>query len=280
MGGVSYNSANPQNFSFVSNSGTLVILSAPNTASIPCSTGNFALTGVQLEVTFSVGGVQVNNGFAALQLGQNFTVNMRITAIAPSGPLYNSGYSANNRYPIWDLFDNMHATAAAGGLLYTSVNPTPWIARFAQPTVTVTPSTATTVCVGGNLTATASGGSGSYSSYLWSPATALSATNVSNPSFTGTIAGQVYGVTITDSNNCKANANSGAMTVVNDPATPTATQSPSATTVCAGTTLTLTGVSSPSGGAGTCDVQYSHNGGTYTTTLTPFAAVAGTNTIA
>lgn len=34
------------------------------------------------------------------------------------------------------------------------------------------------------------------------------------------------------------------------------------------------------GGTGTCTIEYSHNGGAYTSTLTPFAAIVGTNTIA
>ncbi|MBK8706311.1 MAG: hypothetical protein IPN33_23940 [Saprospiraceae bacterium] len=64
-----------------------------------------------------------------------------------------------------------------------------------------------------------------------------------------------------------------------DPAAPTATKSPNVTDVCVGATL-------PDGRDGqrrrteTCVIEYSHNGGTWTTTLTPFAAVSGTNTIA
>ncbi len=68
------------------------------------------------------------------------------------------------------------------------------------------------------------------------------------------------------------------------PAAPTATKSPNAATVCVGQTLSLTGVSSGSGGAGTCNVQYrySTNGGSsytgWSTSLPSFAAT-GTNNI-
>ncbi len=69
------------------------------------------------------------------------------------------------------------------------------------------------------------------------------------------------------------------LTVVADPSSPSAAKSPNTATVCAGQILTLTGVTNGSGGTGTCNIEYSNNGGTYTTTLTPFAATVGTNTI-
>jgi hypothetical protein len=70
------------------------------------------------------------------------------------------------------------------------------------------------------------------------------------------------------------------ITVYPDPAAPTATKSPNVTTVCAGATLTLTGIADNGGGTGTCNIEYSHNGGAWTTTLTPITATVGTNTIA
>jgi hypothetical protein len=68
-------------------------------------------------------------------------------------------------------------------------------------------------------------------------------------------------------------------TVVADPAAPTATKSPNVATVCEGQTLTLTGVTDNGGGIG-CEIQYSVNGGAYSTTPPSFAATVGTNTIA
>jgi hypothetical protein len=70
------------------------------------------------------------------------------------------------------------------------------------------------------------------------------------------------------------------ITVYADPVAPTATKSPNVTTVCAGASLTLTGVTDNGGGTGTCNIEYSHNGGAWTTTLTPITATVGTNTIA
>ncbi len=71
--------------------------------------------------------------------------------------------------------------------------------------------------------------------------------------------------------------------VVADPEAPTATQSPAITTVCAGSTLTLTGVTANNGGVpGSCDVlEYSVDGGTYGGTVPTITnATVGTHTIA
>ncbi|MCX6199665.1 MAG: SprB repeat-containing protein [Bacteroidetes bacterium] len=70
------------------------------------------------------------------------------------------------------------------------------------------------------------------------------------------------------------------LVVVADPSAPTATASPNVATVCAGQTLTLTGVTDNGGGTGTCNIEYSANGGAYSTTLPSFTATVGTRTIA
>jgi hypothetical protein len=77
----------------------------------------------------------------------------------------------------------------------------------------------------------------------------------------------------------ESSVNTYSWTVVADPAAPTATKSPNVASVCAGQTLTLTGVTDNGGGVG-CEIQYSVNGGAYSTTLPSFAATVGTNTIA
>lgn len=69
-------------------------------------------------------------------------------------------------------------------------------------------------------------------------------------------------------------------TVFADPAAPTAIKSPNTENVCTGQLLTLTDVIDSGGGTGTCNIEYSHNGAEWTTTLTPFVATVGTNTIA
>jgi len=83
---------------------------------------------------------------------------------------------------------------------------------------------------------------------------------------------------------CTAYSNVVTVTVEPDPVAPTATKSPDVAEVCAGQTLTLTGVTDNGGGAGSCSIQYcySTNGSTFTswsTSLPSFAAVAGSNNI-
>jgi hypothetical protein len=68
-------------------------------------------------------------------------------------------------------------------------------------------------------------------------------------------------------------------TVVADPSAPTATKSPAVATVCVGTTLSLTGVTLGGGGTGGCTIEYSANGGTWTTAPPVISAIAGVNSI-
>ncbi|MBP7077064.1 MAG: T9SS type A sorting domain-containing protein [Bacteroidales bacterium] len=93
-----------------------------------------------------------------------------------------------------------------------------------------------------------------------------------------------YYVRRVTSGSCVAYSNILTVTVVPDPVSPTATKSPDVAEVCAGQTLTLTGVTDNGGGAGSCSIQYcySTNGSTFTswsTSLPSFAAVAGSNNI-
>ncbi|MBL4658635.1 MAG: hypothetical protein JKX73_11585, partial [Flavobacteriales bacterium] len=80
-------------------------------------------------------------------------------------------------------------------------------------------------------------------------------------------------------------SNTGTLTVVADPSAPTATKSPTSTTVCAGATLTLASPTSGGGGTGACNFEYrysTNNGSSWTgwsTTVASFAAVAGTNLV-
>lgn len=98
------------------------------------------------------------------------------------------------------------------------VTPEKTVSLFAQPTVTVSPSTGTICLPGGSaITLTASGAN----TYTWSPATGLSATIgatvTANPSITTT-----YVVTGTDNNSC-TNTASTVITVTNTPVAPTTT---------------------------------------------------------
>lgn len=67
--------------------------------------------------------------------------------------------------------------------------------------------------------------------------------------------------------------------VVATPAAPTATMSPASTSVCEGLTLTLTNPVDNGGGTGTCNFEYSVNGGAWSTTVPSVTAAVGSNVI-
>jgi hypothetical protein len=158
-------------------------------------------------------------------------------------------------------------------------------------------SPALTQCSGGNpaafVVSTPSGGNGSYT-YQWQQSAGCSGTwtnataengitntlNFDPPVLSLPTTSMCYRLQITDGCGSIGYSTTKTYTIVADPAAPTATKSPNVSTVCAGQTLTLTGVTDNGGGTGTCTIEYSHNGGAYTATLTPFAASVGTNTIA
>jgi hypothetical protein len=166
----------------------------------------------------------------------------------------------------------------------SAVNTYSWtvVADPAAPTATKSPNVAS-VCVGQTLTLTGvtdnGGGVGCQIQYSVNGG-AYSATL---PSFAATVGTNTIAIKKT---NCTAgldcnesSVNTYSWTVVADPAAPTATKSPNVATVCEGQTLTLTGVTDNGGGIG-CEIQYSVNGGAYSTTPPSFAATVGTNTIA
>ncbi len=67
--------------------------------------------------------------------------------------------------------------------------------------------------------------------------------------------------------------------VGDDPLAPTGTRVPNTDTVCEGQVLSLNPIDN-GGGTGICAVQYSKNGGAWSTALTPLTATVGINTIA
>jgi hypothetical protein len=166
----------------------------------------------------------------------------------------------------------------------SSVNTYSWtvVVDPAAPTATKSPNVAS-VCVGQTLTLTGvtdnGGGVGCQIQYSVNGG----AYSTTLPSFAATVGTNTIAIKKT---NCTAgldcsesSVNTYSWTVVADPAAPTATKSPNVASVCAGQTLTLTGVTDNGGGVG-CQIQYSVNGGAYSTTLPSFAATVGTNTIA
>lgn len=75
-----------------------------------------------------------------------------------------------------------------------------------QPLPVVDAGADAAICLGTStqLTALATGGSGTYVSYAWSPAAGLSATNFYNPT-ASPVVNTTYGVTVTDSKGCVGN---------------------------------------------------------------------------
>ncbi|MEZ6194102.1 MAG: hypothetical protein R3C45_22880 [Phycisphaerales bacterium] len=152
------------------------------------------------------------------------------------------------------------------------------------PSITKSPNVAS-VCAGQTLTVTPSGGSGGVTTctneYRINTGSGFGAWSATVPSVSATV-----GTTTIESRRncnvttCGSNVNSVSWTVVADPSAPTATKSPNVASVCAGQTLTLTGVSDNGGGTGTCTIEYQVNGaGAWSSTLPSFAATVGTNSI-
>ncbi|HLP21687.1 MAG TPA: hypothetical protein VK174_15345, partial [Chitinophagales bacterium] len=110
----------------------------------------------------------------------------------------------------------------AGGCTATATTS---VAVNSLPVPAISPPTAT-ICPGGSVTLTASGGA----TYVWSNAATTAATTVS-PAINTT-----YTVTVTNASNCTATASR--QVTIN--AVPTATISPSSDTICNGSSTTLT----------------------------------------
>ena len=114
----------------------------------------------------------------------------------------------------------------------------------------------TAICNGNSVTLNASGGS----TYAWSPATGLSATNVANPTASPTST-TTYTVTVTNSSGCAATAS---VTITVNP-TPTIT-SVSSNSICGSGTVNLGATAS----AGTINWYAASTGGTSLGTGTSF----------
>jgi trimeric autotransporter adhesin len=149
----------------------------------------------------------------------------------------------------------------------------------------------TTICIGATISASTlsagSGGTGcTADAYQYSTdgGTTWNTFNAST-SYAATSAGtnrfQVRARRACSGGGCNPNPADNLYTwnVVLDPAAPTAVKSPNVASVCEGQTLTLTGVTDNGGGTGTCNIEYSVNGGGWSTVFPSFSATVGTNTI-
>ncbi|QQS29582.1 MAG: HYR domain-containing protein [Sphingobacteriales bacterium] len=235
---------------------------------------NFTLSSITLRIDFCVDGsanrddtplpVTLSNDIIAIPLDQNSDVYMQITASSIAGDYYLSGGTgARSNVPILDLYDVIKTQD--GFTLNTSIVPGPWYSRYSLPSVTVTPTSPTTMCTGGNLTSNPSGGSGSYT-YSWPTGYGLNNTTIQNPILNSAIPSQTFTVTITDTYNCKAAASTAAVTVVNDPTISTQ-PTPLSGDVCVGAIITPLTVAA-TGGTGTISYQwYSDANGDYSGSL-------------
>ena len=148
-----------------------------------------------------------------------------------------------------------------------------------------------TVCEGATLTLTSpilgSGGTGTCSieySFSTDGGTTFSAWSTTIPSITATgSVNQIRMRTNCSGSGCDISLpTTYSWNVVPDPTAPTATKSPNVATVCVGASLSLSGITSGTGGTGTCTVEYAYSfdGGTtytpYSTTL-PLITATGTD---
>ena len=131
-----------------------------------------------------------------------------------------------------------------------------------EPALTVAPPTTTPICSGTSIAANASGGSGTYSTYAWTPTASTSNITVST--------GGTYTVTVTDNVGCTGSGSTGAITTVSAlgaPGTPTGNAS-----ICAGSTNTYT----TAGISGAVTYQWTlPSGWTGTSTTSSISATAG-----
>jgi hypothetical protein len=221
--------------------GGSVVLQASGADSYVWSNG---ATGAQLTVSqsgnYSVTGT--TNGCSATSTAVAVQVNPVPSAtITASGPLaFCDGGSVTLSVPSGNTYlwstgatTNSISVSASGNYSVTVTNTSGCSAQSQSvavdvtplPTATITASGATTFCAGGNVTLTASAGT----SYLWS-------TGATTQSITVNQSGN-YSVTVSNGS-CSATSVATNVTVN---AAPTVTASASATSVCAGQSVILTG---------------------------------------
>ena len=156
------------------------------------------------------------------------------------------------------------------------------------------------ICVGASVKGSNSVSFGTKVEYKWEVYSGLSApTNETSPGstvFTSSLATPIFGAFNTPGRYTVRYQERdlccgwsipvfNVIVVEPQPGTPTATKNPNIDSLCEGETLTLNSPTSPSGGAGTCNVEYrytTNNGGAWTswgTTVPSFTSAPGINVI-
>lgn len=161
--------------------------------------------------------------------------------VGTNSSTYSSNTLANSDVITVDMTSNANcpipATVTSTGITMT-VNP------ILTPSVSITASTSTTICAGTNVTFTATPTNGGSSpSYQWKKNGFTVGTNSNTYATNGLTNGDVITCVLTTSVPCptSATATSNSITMtVNPVVTPTISISASATTICAGTSVTFT----------------------------------------
>jgi len=225
-------------------SNTLTATSAPTSASVTCLTAAISPvptavcqgSTLQLNGNPSLNGVPLADGAAGYTHKWTGTGAIYLTADNIQKPIFQSNAPAGSYTLIYTVTDSRGCTA-------TDTNT---ITVYSRPTAAISP---TSVCQGTALplNGNPSGGSGSYTTHVWTgDITHLSASNIQNPILLATAPAGTYSLTytVTDSRGCTG-TDTKTITVHSRP---TASITPDPAEVCQGSTLPLNG--NPSGGSG------------------------------
>ncbi len=163
------------------------------------------ITGGNAAQVWTVSGGNVYVPLTSIANANGISINVKETALF-NGALSQAGVNIANCFQ-----------GCGTGTLVLCSHITFGYYQYSNILPNIAPTGATSSCLNyTGLSSTPSGGTSPYT-YAWSPATALSATNVANPTVNAVVPGQPYTVTVTDVNSCTAKATSGAITTVANP---------------------------------------------------------------
>jgi autotransporter-associated beta strand protein len=167
----------------------------------PVPTGTISYTGTPFCKSLSTGLAVTLSGTGAYT-GGTYSSGAGLTIDGSTGAIIPSTSTVNN-------YTVTYTIPASGGC--SSVSVTTSVIIASNPTATIIPVSPST-CAGSGLVITAipAGGSGSYTTHLWTGAgsSSLNSVSITAPTFTNNTAGNyALDYTVTDSNGCKGMAN-------------------------------------------------------------------------